>query len=602
MEQGRGAVELPGFRGEAVNSQQDKRPSRRWLQFSLRGMLVLTVVIALGLGWIANERRKVWLENRAVEEIERLGGDVDRDVDSSTAAADPFSPPSREGLSWQRWLFGESYTRPVVCVVFPPGTEPEDLGSLKHLRALWVIGLTGTRIGDEQIPHLLECRGLTAVHLNATDVTDDGVKQLASLPNLDTLSLDHTCVTDDVLAALSRKALVNIGLCDTDITPEGAARLTKSQPHPEAEFLYAPSPSRSHREAAKRLIRLGADVDTRWPDGDDRSRAALTDVSIGDSVHWHGDGSRWSGEPGDLRHLAELSGIGTVSLVLRDIEGDYLRELARLDATPRLVINAWLAPSESLACLSSMKTLVDLRLQTGTLTAIPEIENLQVLELEMSKSKMPELPLVAFEPLAGCGKLKSLTLSWMTLPNGAFRLLSECIALESLALYDVDISRCDQRQLRKIENLRSLTIYRATAASAARLALIGAIPQLQTLDLRYTDVSSEDLRILCQCTELRRLSVNFCGLSDEDIEQLSTLKHLEYLDLGQDSSVLDSPNNQNPKECLTEAAFGHLRRMPRLREVDLPYSPCVNPDDIVAFEKEIRERSASRDRENAAPE
>jgi internalin A len=600
------------FGSWVVKTQEVEKPRRRWLQFSLRGLLVLMVVVALGLGWIANERREVWLENRAVEEIERLGGDVTRGDNSKSShnADDPFGGPIPEGLSWQQRLFGESYNRPVVCVSFPPGTGPEALGSLKRLRAIWAIGLTGARIGDEQIPHLLECRDLTAVHMNATDVTDDGVKQLATLPDLDTLLLDHTGVTDDVLAALSQKALIDISIRDTDITPEGAARLAKSQPHPEADFSYAPSPSRSHREAAKRLIRLGADVDTWWPDGEDRSRAAVTDVSIGDSVHWGGDRSRWAGKPGDLQHLAKLSGIGTVSLVLGDIEGDYLSELARLDVTPRLAINAWSVASESLPCLSSMKTLVDLRLQTGTLTAIPQIENLRVLELEMEmdESKSPEIPLVALKPLAGCGKLRNLALSGMTLPSGAFRLLSECIALESLALYDVDISSCDQRQLRNIKNLRSLTIHSEPWEPAARLALIGAIPQLQTLDLRHTEVSSEDLRILCQCPHLRRLSVNFYALGDVDVKQLSTLKHLEYLDLGQDTSILDSPNHQNPKECLTEAAFGHLRRMPRLREVnlpevraaDLPFSRGVGLVEIVAFEKEIRDRSASRDRENVA--
>jgi hypothetical protein len=34
------------------------KPKRRWLQFNLRTLLVLTLVVGLGLGWMASQRRK----------------------------------------------------------------------------------------------------------------------------------------------------------------------------------------------------------------------------------------------------------------------------------------------------------------------------------------------------------------------------------------------------------------------------------------------------------------------------------------------------------------------------------------------------------------
>ena len=61
--QGRGAEDPEsGNRGHVMRSHGGAKSGRRWLQFSLRGLLVLTVLVALGLGWIASERRKVWLE------------------------------------------------------------------------------------------------------------------------------------------------------------------------------------------------------------------------------------------------------------------------------------------------------------------------------------------------------------------------------------------------------------------------------------------------------------------------------------------------------------------------------------------------------------
>ncbi len=434
MGQGRGVVELSGFRGKDVKAQQDKKPRRRWLQFSLRGLLVLTVVVALGLGWVTNERRKVWLEDRAVEEIERLGGDVTRDVDSSSVAADdPFSAPSPEGLSWQQRLFGvwrrrllgESYNRPVVCVSFPRGIEPEALGSLKHLRALWAVGLTGARIGDEQIPYLLECRGLTAVHLNATDVTDDGVKQLATLPDLDTLLLDHTGVTDDVLATLSQKALIDISIRDTDITPEGAARLAKSQPHPESEFLYALSPSRSHRETVKRLVRLGAAFPDTAPGADFPSPDAVLVMLHDGSISHH---PPWTGCPQDLELLTQLESKLCIELDFTLCTKEYLQQLAALDTAEEVWLESTLPTREVGDYLASMRDLQVLHLtfapfeggtfrslQDGELDFLAELPHLKDFALRIHEgfrsSHWTEVSQSALHAMEKCQKLKHLSIN-----------------------------------------------------------------------------------------------------------------------------------------------------------------------------------------------
>ena len=46
---------------------------RRWFQFSLRGLLVLLTVFAIGLGWKVERARKQY---RAIEAIEKVGGAV----------------------------------------------------------------------------------------------------------------------------------------------------------------------------------------------------------------------------------------------------------------------------------------------------------------------------------------------------------------------------------------------------------------------------------------------------------------------------------------------------------------------------------------------
>jgi len=50
-----------------------KRPSRRrWFQFSLRSLLLLTLIASLALGWVASERRKAKQQRQAIEALEKL--------------------------------------------------------------------------------------------------------------------------------------------------------------------------------------------------------------------------------------------------------------------------------------------------------------------------------------------------------------------------------------------------------------------------------------------------------------------------------------------------------------------------------------------------
>jgi len=52
------------------------RPKRRWLQFSLRSMFVLTTLVAIACSWYTNEMRKAARKREAIEKIAELGGQV----------------------------------------------------------------------------------------------------------------------------------------------------------------------------------------------------------------------------------------------------------------------------------------------------------------------------------------------------------------------------------------------------------------------------------------------------------------------------------------------------------------------------------------------
>ena len=48
-------------------------PKRRWFRFSLRSLLVLVVVVAIPLGWIAKERRQSQREKVIAEQLRVQG-------------------------------------------------------------------------------------------------------------------------------------------------------------------------------------------------------------------------------------------------------------------------------------------------------------------------------------------------------------------------------------------------------------------------------------------------------------------------------------------------------------------------------------------------
>ena len=50
------------------------KPRRRWLQFSLRTMLVLMLVLGVAFGWFAYKVEQARAQREAVEAIEKLGG------------------------------------------------------------------------------------------------------------------------------------------------------------------------------------------------------------------------------------------------------------------------------------------------------------------------------------------------------------------------------------------------------------------------------------------------------------------------------------------------------------------------------------------------
>jgi Leucine Rich repeat len=211
---------------------------RRHLRFSVRGLLVLVVIIAVWLGWIV---RSAHVQRDAVAAIQKAGGYVSYDAET------PAGIPA--GNAWTpRWVMdfigvdyfdhvdfaGQDFqstaaesaivlaqvgrlTR-IRCLHFSQSAVSGPL--LIHLRGLTSLDeldLSETKINDAGLEHLKGLTSLTDLWLDQTPVTDAGLVHLKGLTGLIYLHLAHTQVSGAGLEHL--KGLTKLQVLDLTGSP-----------------------------------------------------------------------------------------------------------------------------------------------------------------------------------------------------------------------------------------------------------------------------------------------------------------------------------------------------------------------------------------------
>jgi hypothetical protein len=228
------------------------RPWRRFLRFSVRGLIVLVLVIGVVLGWIV---RSAHIQRNAVAAITKAGGYVKYDWEWQSLSPIPNGKPM-----YPRWLvdrLGVDYFGNVSYVHFDhnPQTGDAELADLKGLNRLeqlylcdtnitdaglaHVSGLTPlqflnlrrTKLGDLGLGHLERLTRLRSLLLGGTRVTDVGLVHLKELTSLEVLDLDLTHITDAGLVHLKGLTkLRELNLIHTDVTDAGVKELQQALP------------------------------------------------------------------------------------------------------------------------------------------------------------------------------------------------------------------------------------------------------------------------------------------------------------------------------------------------------------------------------------
>ena len=202
----------------------ERRRTRRFLQFSLRALLVFVLLVSVGMSWFAVKLERARRQKEAVEAIEKAGGEVGYDYDLArfeNPSAEPFVP------EWVRAICVDDFFYDVVWVhVYFECFGDDEAIYLKGLTDVTRLEVIDTEITDAGLKHLEGLSSLTHLDLSQNEITDAGLEHLEGLSNLEWLHLGYTHITDAGLEHL--QGLTNLellDLCDTQVTDHGLERL-----------------------------------------------------------------------------------------------------------------------------------------------------------------------------------------------------------------------------------------------------------------------------------------------------------------------------------------------------------------------------------------
>jgi hypothetical protein len=207
----------------------------RWrFQFSLRSLLILTVVVAVPFSWLAVEINGARKQKEVVDALSQFTGSVsyDYEYDSIGNWIPTTEPP---GPSWLRKVLGDDFFVNVVIVYFAgPKAEDAALKYLEGMKQVREIQFIKTRITDAGLEHIKGLNQLKELYFNHDQITDAGLEHLKGLNRLEILFLRVNKITDtglEHLKGLNRLEILD--LRETQVSDDGIQKLQKAIPNVE---------------------------------------------------------------------------------------------------------------------------------------------------------------------------------------------------------------------------------------------------------------------------------------------------------------------------------------------------------------------------------
>jgi Leucine-rich repeat (LRR) protein len=205
------------------------RLRRRWLQFSLRSLLILVLFCAVASAWFTHRFKQKRAEREAAEALAKAGGWISYDYQLG-----PVNAPD-PGPEWLQKLVGENLFNNVTNVAFMGqdgdgrmlgsggSVTDEELHNLLPLSNLTSLSLAGTpRITDVGMDDIKRLTQLEYLAILGTQVGDAGLTDIKGLTRLKRLYLERNKVSDAGLATIRNLTdLIELDLQEEGVTDAG---------------------------------------------------------------------------------------------------------------------------------------------------------------------------------------------------------------------------------------------------------------------------------------------------------------------------------------------------------------------------------------------
>ena len=342
---------------------------RRWLRVSLRGLMVLVVVVSVPAAWVANT---IQTQRRAIAAVQAAGGTIGYHH-RHQLSQEPSAP------AWlRRWLGDELFQNVNSVYFFNNPDHPFSADALAviakfdRLENLGIFDLPGTGDGFH---HLGGLEHLKYLDLSGSGITNATLAEIARIRSIEILEMKKSEATDEgfaSLAALASLKDLSITRCP-NLTDSGAARMVEGMP------------------------RLRSLILTDGPKSLAATLATLARVHP-DLVHLDISGTGATDD--DLKAVAKLAKLEILFMDNTRITDEGLKHLSGLDSLRRLHLNSTKVTDAGLIHLEKLPLVgLDLGGSLVTDAGMPTVARIITLRA-LGLARLPRLTDAGLVPLA----------------------------------------------------------------------------------------------------------------------------------------------------------------------------------------------------------
>jgi internalin A len=462
-------------------SQPTHKPRRRWFQFSLRTLLIIAALAAVGaLAW-RSYVAPYHQQRKTMTLVEKLGGSY------KTAQAGP----------WLRRLYGQDFQNVTLVNLADCDDPAAYLDQVTALPALETLVVGGPAFTDDHLRRLHKLTTLSGLILDSTNVTDSGLAAMReALPQAEVYQSERRTIV-----TLRRDFF---GVVDTRLNAAHSdlRQLAGNELFEEATGLRPATLDSADLVFLRRLKQLAWVHANGGMHVNDAVVEELKELS--QLTYLNVDGTAVS--DGGLAHLEGLSQLKVLYLRRTCISDDGLAHLKGLSQLEQLYVSGTQVTDAGLSHLAGLT---------------------QLKRLELDGTHVSDAGLLYLRPL---GQLDTLFLDDTQVGDAGLAHLNGLSQLQWLDLTGTGVTDPGLAHLKGLSQLKALVLVR-TRVSDAGLAHLKGLSQLRWLRLNSTQVSDAGLAHLKALSQLEGLHLLDTQISDAGLAHLKGLTKLSLLEI-----------------------------------------------------------------------